>query len=67
MVVQIFGLKSSQASRAAERFFKERRVTIQIAHNPYGLEDVGMAGSRWATPCAVQFYGVGLTAASVAR
>jgi arsenate reductase len=30
MVVQIFGLKSSQASRAAERFFKERRVTIQM-------------------------------------
>ncbi|MEO8662097.1 MAG: ArsC/Spx/MgsR family protein [Bryobacteraceae bacterium] len=30
MVVQIFGVKSSQASRAAERFFKERRVTIQM-------------------------------------
>ena len=29
-MVQIFGLKSSQASRAAERFFKERRVTIQM-------------------------------------
>jgi arsenate reductase-like glutaredoxin family protein len=28
--VQIFGLKSSQASRAAERFFKERRVAIQF-------------------------------------
>jgi arsenate reductase len=27
-VVQIFGLKNSQATRAAERFFKERRVTI---------------------------------------
>lgn len=27
--VQIFGLKNSQATRAAERFFKERRVTIQ--------------------------------------
>ena len=26
--VQIFGLKNSQATRAAERFFKERRVTI---------------------------------------
>lgn len=30
MNVQIFGLKDSQATRAAERFFKERRVTIQI-------------------------------------
>ena len=28
--VQIFGLKSSQPSRAAERFFKERRVPIQL-------------------------------------
>lgn len=30
MTVQIFGLKNSQATRAAERFFKERRVSIQI-------------------------------------
>lgn len=28
--VQIFGLKSSQATRAAERFFKERRVGMQF-------------------------------------
>ncbi len=28
--VQIFGLKNSQATRAAERFFKERRATIQF-------------------------------------
>jgi Spx/MgsR family transcriptional regulator len=28
-VIQVFGLKSSQATRAAERFFKERGVTIQ--------------------------------------
>ena len=26
--VQIFGVKNSQASRAAERFFKERRIQI---------------------------------------
>lgn len=30
MNVQIFGLKNSQATRAAERFFKERRVPIQM-------------------------------------
>ena len=30
MSVQIFGLKNSQATRAAERFFKERRVTIHM-------------------------------------
>ena len=28
--VQIFGLKNSQATRAADRFFKERRVPIQF-------------------------------------
>lgn len=30
MIVQIFGLKSSQATRAAERFFKERRIPLQM-------------------------------------
>lgn len=30
VVVQIFGVKSSQATRAAERFFKERRAKIQM-------------------------------------
>ncbi|PWT85549.1 MAG: arsenate reductase [Proteobacteria bacterium] len=28
--VQIFGIKNSSASRAAERFFKERRMAIQF-------------------------------------
>jgi arsenate reductase len=28
--VQIFGIKNSQSTRAAERFFKERRATIQM-------------------------------------
>jgi arsenate reductase-like glutaredoxin family protein len=28
--VQIFGVKNSAATRAAERFFKERRVAIQM-------------------------------------
>lgn len=28
--VQIFGIKNSQATRAAERFFKERRASIQL-------------------------------------
>lgn len=30
LIVQIFGLKSSKATRAAERFFKERRIAIQF-------------------------------------
>ena len=29
-MVQIFGVKNSQATRAAERFFKERRVDIHF-------------------------------------
>lgn len=29
LIVQVFGLKNSAATRAAERFFKERRVAIQ--------------------------------------
>lgn len=28
--VQVFGLKNSAATRAAERFFKERRIVIQV-------------------------------------
>ena len=28
--VQIFGVKNSQATRAAERFFKERRIAIHM-------------------------------------
>jgi arsenate reductase (glutaredoxin) len=28
--VQIFGMKNSQATRAAERFFKERRMSIHL-------------------------------------
>lgn len=28
--VQIFGVKNSNATRAAERFFKERRIPIQV-------------------------------------
>ncbi len=30
VTVQIFGLKNSQTTRAAERFFKERRAAIQF-------------------------------------
>jgi arsenate reductase-like glutaredoxin family protein len=29
-IIQVFGIKSSQATRAAERFFKERGVKIQL-------------------------------------
>ena len=30
MTIQIFGVKNSQSTRAAERFFKERRTPVQF-------------------------------------
>ncbi len=30
LTVQIFGVKNSPATRAAERFFKERRITLHL-------------------------------------
>ena len=30
MTIQIFGVKGSHATRAAERFFKERRIPVQF-------------------------------------
>lgn len=41
--VQIFGVKGSQATRAAERFFKERRVPIQmvdLSKKPMALGEI---------------------------
>jgi arsenate reductase len=42
-VVQIFGMKNSQATRAAERFFKERRFQIQFVNlerKPMALAEI---------------------------
>ncbi|WP_245588503.1 ArsC/Spx/MgsR family protein [Deinococcus pimensis] len=44
MEVQIFGLKKSAATRAAERFFKERRVKIHfvdLAQRPIAKGELG--------------------------
>jgi arsenate reductase len=49
-VVQIFGLKNSQATRAAERFFKERRVTIHfvdLAKKPMAPAEIGRFVQRF--------------------
>lgn len=43
MTVQIFGLKNSPATRAAERFFKERRAAIQfvdLKQKPMALGEI---------------------------
>jgi arsenate reductase (glutaredoxin) len=42
--VQIFGVKKSAATRAAERFFKERRATIQfvdLKQKPMARGEIG--------------------------
>ena len=44
MTIQIFGLKNSQATRAAERFFKERRVPFQfvdLKRKPMAPAEIG--------------------------
>ena len=48
--VQIFGLKSSQATRAAERFFKERRIAIQfvdLAQRPMAAAEIRRFSDRF--------------------
>jgi arsenate reductase-like glutaredoxin family protein len=44
VTVQIFGLKNSPATRAAERFFKERRVPLQfvdLKEKPMAPREIG--------------------------
>jgi arsenate reductase-like glutaredoxin family protein len=48
--VQIFGLKGSQTTRAAERFFKERRVAIQsrdLDHKPMAPAEIRRFSDRF--------------------
>ncbi len=43
MTIQIFGIGKSQATRAAQRFFKERRVAFQmvnLAQKPMALAEI---------------------------
>jgi arsenate reductase-like glutaredoxin family protein len=49
-LVQIFGTKSSQATRAAERFFKERRVQIHfvdLAKKPMAPAEIKRFADRF--------------------
>jgi len=48
--VQIFGVKNSQATRAAERFFKERRVAIHwvdLKQKPMSPGEIGRFVERF--------------------
>jgi len=52
--VQIFGVKGSAATRAAERFFKERRVPIlpEIGVPEIGANDIWhLFRERYAAGC----------------
>ena len=51
--VQIFGLKNSSATRAAERFFKERRTVIQLVdlkQKPMALGEIKRFIQRFGLP-----------------
>lgn len=53
MTIQIFGVKGSSATRAAERFFKERRVAIQIVdlnHKPMAPGEIKRFIDRFGLP-----------------
>lgn len=51
--VQIFGVKNSQETRAAERFFKERRITIHMVdlkQKPMSPGEIRRFVERFGTP-----------------
>jgi arsenate reductase len=58
--VQIFGLKSSQETRAAERFFKERRVPIQnrdLSQKPMAPAEIRRFTDRFGLPALLDTEG----------
>jgi len=59
-IVQIFGLKNSQSTRAAERFFKERRVPIQFVDlkvKPMAPAEIGRFIDRFGLAALVDTEG----------
>jgi arsenate reductase-like glutaredoxin family protein len=53
VTIQIFGVKGSSATRAAERFFKERRVAIQLVdlnHKPMAPGEIKRFLDRFGLP-----------------
>jgi arsenate reductase (glutaredoxin) len=58
--VQIFGLKNSQATRAAERFFKERRVAIHyvdLSKKPMSPGEIKRFTDRFGLPALLDTEG----------
>jgi arsenate reductase (glutaredoxin) len=59
-IVQIFGLKNSQSTRAAERFFKERRVPVQFVDlkvKPMAPAEIGRFIGRFGLAALVDTEG----------
>jgi arsenate reductase len=59
-LVQIFGIKNSQSTRAAERFFKERRVPIHfvdLAKKPMAPAEIKRFADRFGLPALVDIEG----------
>jgi arsenate reductase (glutaredoxin) len=58
--VQIFGIKGSQATRAAERFFKERRVEIHFVDlkvKPMSAGEIKRFADKFGLPGLVDIEG----------
>jgi arsenate reductase-like glutaredoxin family protein len=59
--VQIFGVKNSQATRAAERFFKERRIPIQLVDlkkKPMAPGEIKRFVDRFGLPALLDTEGI---------
>jgi len=66
--IQIFGLKNSQATRAAERFFKERRVEIHfvdLKQKPMSPGEIKRFTDRYGLPALLDTEGKAYTDAGL--
>ena len=58
--VQIFGVKNSQATRAAERFFKERHIAVQLVdlkQKPMAPAEIGRFVQRFGLAALIDTEG----------
>ena len=68
--VQIFGLKNSPATRAAERFFKERRIPIHyvdLKQKPMSPGEIGRFVKRFGLPALLDRESKAYTEAGLAH
>ena len=66
--VQIFGLKNSSATRAAERFFKERRIPIHyvdLKQKPMSPGEIGRFVKKFGMPALLDKEGKAYTEAGL--